>query len=106
MSDELPRIDLRFGDMAVSVQGVEQPVQAMKQILRFVQRLVEETPEITSTGFQLDEETANALIADVAARTGAAAQDIAATPGLIVLPATAAAAEEAPEPATAPPLSA
>lgn len=103
MNDSDQRIDLRFGEVAVSLQGFVDPVQPMKQVLRFVQRLVEETPEISRTPVALGEAEIEALLGDLSARTGVARDDLAAAPGLIVTSLAAGTRPDAmPDPAAAP----
>lgn len=84
MSDARKRVDLRVGDLALSVQGVDEPLPLVKQVLRFVQRLVEETPEMTGAGVTLDDETVAGLLRDLEARGGVPEGSFTVTPGLIL----------------------
>jgi len=84
MSEAAKRIDLRVGDLAISVQGGEDPLRTVKQLLRFVQRLVEETPEMLQAGFALDDATLDALLADLRARDDLPEGEFDAIPGLIL----------------------
>ena len=104
------RIDLKIGDLALSVQGAEDPVRTLKQVLRFVQRLVEETPEMTGAGVVLDDAAVSGLLADLEAGGGLPTGSFTVTPGLILTagaPAGAqAAAPDTAEAAGAPAMSA
>jgi len=78
------RIDLKIGDLALSVQGAQDPVRTVKQVLRFVQRLVEETPEMTGAGVVLDDAAVSGLLADLEAGGGLPEGSFTVTPGLIL----------------------
>jgi len=84
MSDRERRVDLRFGDFALSVQGFEDPVAPMKRVLRLVQRVVEDTPEISRMRLAFDEEMAESLLEDLKARLGLPEERLEVTPGLII----------------------
>ena len=98
MTAETNRIDLKIGDLALSVQGADDPVRTVKQVLRFVQRLVEETPEMTGAGVTLEEAEVTAMLADLEAGGGVPEGHFTVTPGLILtagMPAAASASESA-----------
>lgn len=84
MSEAGKRIDLRYGEFAMSVQGFENPVPPIKQVLRFMQRLVEETPEIADVGFVLDEDRVAEILADTSRRLKLEPEALDAVPGLII----------------------
>lgn len=85
MPDQGTRIDLRLGDFAVSLQGFENPVPPLKQTLRFVQRLIEETPEIAGTSLALEEEDIEALLDTVSGRLDLPRDHLSVTPGLVIV---------------------
>jgi len=84
MSETSKRVDLRFGDLALCLEGFEDPVQPVKQILRCIQRIVEETPEITNIGFTFDPALVEELTREVAHKVGGGTEPVSVTPGLIV----------------------
>ncbi len=56
MSDATKRLDLQFGSFACSVQGFDDPVQPVQQVLQALQNLLEETPELADAGISFDAE--------------------------------------------------
>jgi len=84
MSDRERRIDVRVGDFALSVQGFEDPIRPMKQVVRLLQRVLEETPELSRTGIDLDDDLVRELLADVSARSGLPEERLDIVPGLVV----------------------
>jgi len=79
------RLDLRFGSFACSVQGFDDPVMPVQQVLRAIQHLLEETPELSDSGISFDAEAVESLIEEVARRADLAAEDIEITPGLVIV---------------------
>jgi hypothetical protein len=84
MPEPSRRIDLRFGEIAISAEGFDDPVGPVKQVLRFVQRLVEETPEMTGAAVALSDSDVDRLVAEVAERMRLPREEIEAVPGLIL----------------------
>jgi hypothetical protein len=58
------------------------PVQ---QVLRAIQHLLEETPELSDSGISFDAEAVESLIEEVARRAELASEDIEITPGLVIV---------------------
>jgi len=79
------RLDLRFGAFACSVQGFDDPVMPVQQILRAIQTLLEESPEIADAGISFDAETIESLIEEVARRADVETSDLEITPGLVII---------------------
>lgn len=104
MSDEPKRVDLRFGDVAISVRGFDDPVGPVKQVLRFVQRVVEETPELTKLSLTLDDDEIASLVEDVSQQLEMRDGELEITPALIVAAKTADVDVAEPAPAPMPPV--
>jgi hypothetical protein len=85
MAANTKRLDLRFGSFACSVQGFDDPVMPVQQVLRAIQHLLEETPELSDAGISFDAEAIENLIEEVARRADLAAEDVEITPGLIIV---------------------
>ena len=85
MSETTKRLDLQFGSFACSVQGFDDPVQPVQQVLQALQNMLEETPEIGSSGFIFDAETIEQLIGEVARRADLDENNIEIVPGLIII---------------------
>lgn len=79
------RLDLRFGSFACSVQGFDDPVMPVQQVLRAIQHLLEETPELSDAGISFDAEAIESLIEEIARRAELAAEEIEITPGLVIV---------------------
>ena len=85
MSATLKRLDLRFGSFACSVQGFDNPVEPVQLVLRAIQHLLEETPELSEAGIAFDADTIETLIEEVARRADLESEDIEITPGLVIV---------------------
>ncbi len=85
MSDSSKRLDLRFGAFACSVQGFEDPVQPVQQVLRALQTMLEETPDLAGAGIAFDAEAIEQLAQEVARRADLAESNVEITPGLIIV---------------------
>ncbi len=85
MSDSSKRLDLRFGAFACSVQGFEDPVQPVQQVLRALQTLLEDSPGLAETGIVFDAEAIEQLTGEVARRAELAEGDVEITPGLVIV---------------------
>lgn len=85
MSDTTKRLDLQFGSFACSVQGFDNPVQPVQQVLQALQNLLEETPELSDSGIAFDAETIERLVGEVARRTDLDEEKIEIVPGLIIV---------------------
>lgn len=104
MTDEPKRVDLRFGDVAISVRGFDDPIGPVKQVLRFVQRVVEETPELTKLSLTLDDDEIASLVENVSHQLEMRDGELEITPGLIVAAKSAVAETEEQAPAPVPPM--
>ncbi|MHA1529265.1 MAG: hypothetical protein ACTSVG_09600 [Alphaproteobacteria bacterium] len=85
MPDTTKRLDLQFGVFACSVQGFDDPVQPVQQVLQALQNLLEETPEIADAGISFDAEAIERLIGEVARRADIAEENVEIVPGLIIV---------------------
>lgn len=85
MARTTKRLDIRFGSFACSVQGFDDPVMPVQQVLRAIQHLLEETPELSDSGISFDAEAVESLIEEVARRAELASEDIEITPGLVIV---------------------
>ena len=85
MPGTIKRLDLQFGSFACSVQGFDDPVQPVQQVLQALQNLLEETPELADAGISFDAEAIERLIGEVARRADLAEENIEIVPGLIIV---------------------
>lgn len=85
MSSAGKRLDLRFGAFACSVQGFDDPVQPVQQVLRAIQHLLEESPELADTAINFDAEAIEQLIGEVARRADVDESEVEIVPGLIII---------------------
>lgn len=85
MATSKKRLDLRFGAFACSVQGFDDPVMPVQQILRAIQHLLEESPEIADAGISFDAETVESLIEEVSRRAEVNMSDLEIAPGLVII---------------------
>lgn len=85
MAADTKRLDLRFGSFACSVQGFDDPVMPVQQVLRAIQHLLEETPELSDAGISFDAEAIESLVEEVARRADLASEDVEITPGLVIV---------------------
>lgn len=79
------RLDLQFGSFACSVQGFEDPVEPVQQVLRTLQHMLEETPELATAGFAFEADTIEQLIEEVGRRAELDDSEIEIVPGLIII---------------------
>lgn len=79
------RLDLRFGSFACSVQGFDDPVMPVQQVLRAIQHMLEETPELADAAISFDAGAVESLIEEVARRADLATDDVDITPGLVIV---------------------
>lgn len=85
MSGTNKRLDLQFGSFACSVQGFDDPVQPVQQVLQALQNLLEETPQLADAGIQFDAEAIDRLMGEVARRADLDEKNIEIVPGLIIV---------------------
>jgi hypothetical protein len=85
MPSTTKRLDLRFGLFACSVQGFDDPVMPVQQILRAIQHLLEESPELSDSGISFDAEAVESLVEEIARRADLDSEDIEITPGLVIV---------------------
>jgi hypothetical protein len=85
MSSTTKRLDLQFGSFACSVQGFDDPVQPVQQVLQALQNLLEETPDIADAGISFDAEAIERLVGEVARRADIAEENVEIVPGLIIV---------------------
>jgi hypothetical protein len=85
MSDTIKRLDLQFGSFACSVQGFDDPVQPVQQVLQALQNLLEETPELGDSGIQFDAGAIDQLIGEIARRADIDEKNVEIVPGLIIV---------------------
>jgi hypothetical protein len=85
MSGTTKRLDLQFGVFACSVQGFDDPVQPVRQVLQALQSLLEETPEIADAGISFDAEAIERLVGEVARRADIDEENVEIVPGLIIV---------------------
>ena len=79
------RLDLQFGSFACSVQGFDDPVQPVQQVLQALQNLLEETPELADAGISFDAEAIERLVGEVARRADIDEENVEIVPGLIIV---------------------
>jgi hypothetical protein len=79
------RLDLQFGSFACSVQGFDDPVQPVQQVLQALQNLLEETPELADAGISFDAEAIERLVGEIARRADVAEENVEIVPGLIIV---------------------
>jgi len=85
MSDAIKRLDLQFGSFACSVQGFDDPVQPVQQVLQALQNLLEETPALADAGISFDAEAIERLVGEVARRADIDEENVEIVPGLIIV---------------------
>jgi len=85
MPDTTKRLDLQFGSFACSVQGFDDPVQPVQQVLQALQNLLEETPELADAGISFDAEAIERLIGEIARRADIDEENVEIVPGLIIV---------------------
>lgn len=96
MTDQPKRVDLRLGEIALSVQGFDDPAKPLRQVLRLLQRVVEETPEIGNLSLAIDDAVVESIMEDLQARLDLPPESLEVTPGLIVATYPDAAADAGP----------
>ena len=79
------RLDLQFGSFACSVQGFDDPVEPVQQVLRTLQHMLEETPELGTAGFAFEPDTIEQLIEEIGRRAELDDSEIEIVPGLIII---------------------
>ncbi len=62
------RVELRHGAFACTVEGFDDPVSVLRDVIGFVQRAHEETPELAGTAITFDNETLQNLLDEILAR--------------------------------------
>ncbi len=95
MSGGTKRLDLQIGSFACSVQGFDDPVEPVQQILRAMQHLLEESPELSSAGFNFEPDTIEQLVGEISRRADLDESEVEIVPGLVVIHSAAAAPAEA-----------
>jgi hypothetical protein len=85
MSGTTKRLDLQFGAFACSVQGFDDPVQPVRQVLQALQNMLEETPEAGDMGIAFDAGEIDRLIGEVARRADLDEENVEIIPGLIIV---------------------
>ena len=85
MPDTTKRLDLQFGSFACSVQGFDDPVQPVQQVLQALQNLLEETPALADAGISFDAEAIERLVGEVARRADIDEENVEIVPGLIIV---------------------
>jgi hypothetical protein len=93
MSGTTKRLDLQFGSFACSVQGFDDPVQPVQQVLQAMQNLLEETPDLARAGLAFDSDEIERLTGEVARRADLDEGEVEIFPGLIIVRRTGDAAE-------------
>ena len=61
MAEGTKRLDLQFGSFACSVQGFDDPGEPVQQVLRAMQHLLEESPDLATTGIAFEADTIEQL---------------------------------------------
>ena len=79
------RLDLQFGSFACSVQGFDDPVTPVQQVLQAMQHVLEESPELGTAGLNFDAEMIEQLIGEVGRRADLDESSIEIVPGLIII---------------------
>ncbi len=79
------RLDLQFGSFACSIQGFDDPVQPVQQVLQALQNLLEESPELADAGISFDAEAIERLVGEIARRADIAEENVEIIPGLIIV---------------------
>ncbi|MDH3666447.1 MAG: hypothetical protein OEN23_05910 [Paracoccaceae bacterium] len=85
MSGGAKRLDLQIGSFACSVQGFDDPVEPVQQILRAMQHLLEESPELASAGFNFEPDTIEQLVGEISRRSELDESEVEIVPGLVVI---------------------
>ncbi|MEM6547360.1 MAG: hypothetical protein AAF713_06400 [Pseudomonadota bacterium] len=85
MSGTERRVDLKLGDFACSVHGFDDPVRPLRSVLRAVQRMIEETPEIAETSLEFSPGLIDGLLERLERDTDIPTEELDIQPGLIVV---------------------
>jgi len=85
MSGTTKRLDLQFGAFACSVQGFDDPVVLVQQVLHALQSLLEETPDLADASISFDTDAIERLIREVARRADVDEAGAEIVPGLIIV---------------------
>lgn len=65
MPSNAKTLDIRFGEFACSISGYDDPAKVLRQVVRALQDLAEERPEMTGLSVELTAETLDRLMADL-----------------------------------------
>lgn len=79
------RLDVCLGDFAVSIQGYDDPLAVLEEVLKLAQKAAAETPDLLNSMAGFDEATIGEVIERVARRTGVDADSFGAVPGLVLV---------------------
>lgn len=79
------RLDVCLGDFAISIQGYDEPLAVLEEVLRIGQRVLAETPDLLNSEAVFDEATMTEVIERVARRTGADPDALGAVPGIVLV---------------------
>ena len=85
MASGTKRLDLQFGSFACSVQGFDDPVEPVQQVLRAMQHLLEESPDLGTAGITFEAETLEQLVEEVSRRADLADGQVEIVPGLVIV---------------------
>ena len=79
------RLDVCLGDFAVSIQGYDEPVAVLEQVLDLARQTLDARPDIANSEVHFTESMISDLIERVAARHGMDPDNLAAAPGLLLV---------------------
>lgn len=79
------RLDVCLGDFAVSIQGFDDPLAVLEEVLRLGQRVIAESPDLVNSEAVFDEAAMTEVIERVARRTGADPDALGAVPGIVLV---------------------
>lgn len=79
------RLDVCLGDFAVSIQGYDDPVGVLEDVLNVARRVAAESPDLLNSEAVFDEATIAKVIERVARRAGVDVESLGAVPGLVLV---------------------
>jgi hypothetical protein len=85
MAEKDKRLDIQFGSFACSVQGFDDPVVPVQQVLQALQNLLEEMPELADASISFDSAAIDRLMGEVARRADIDEENVEIVPGLIIV---------------------
>ncbi|MEM1276030.1 MAG: hypothetical protein AAGH74_05860 [Pseudomonadota bacterium] len=85
MTEQNRRVDVRLGKLAISVQGFDDPVTPIQQIMQSVHQLLRAEPNATDLSIGLDDQVVQGLLQQLANDPEVQEDEVEAVPGLVIV---------------------